>query len=357
MFKREPKIITVGGRDIKLEAKPKTFGGLFKRDRRVGAITSGPSEPGEGGQSNVSQSEQAQRYTPPRSATTVKTERPLGKSGFVESYIKKLGTKHKGLEEALGEQNIKGTMREFLRRMFFSALMVAVIIAVSIGLIFFKAGQSIPLSIILGAVMGYVVYRIALNSFLNYPINKSKKGEKGVERDILFAARDLIISLRSGMPLFNAIASVCTGYGDASKEFRKVIERAQLGMPLESSLDAALDDSKSPSFKRLMIQASVSVKAGADVVAALQTVLDDLSQERLIELRRYGQRLNAIAMFYMLFGVILPSMGLAVATILTTFISLFRVTPQLLYIAVIAIFFLQIVFLKLITSSRPVFAM
>ena len=37
---------------------------------------------------------------------------------------------------------------------------------------------------------------------------KSKGSAKSIERDILFAARDMIISLRSGMPLFNAITSI-----------------------------------------------------------------------------------------------------------------------------------------------------
>jgi hypothetical protein len=106
-----------------------------------------------------------------------------------------------------------------------------------------------------------------------------------------------------------------------------------------------------------MLQASVSIKTGADVVAALQSIIDELSQERIIEMRKYGQRFNAIAMFYMLFGIIFPSMGIAVITILTTFISIFTVTPTLLYAALAGIVFLQIIFLELIRSSRPVFTM
>ena len=89
-----------------------------------------------------------------------------------------------------------------------------------------------------------------------------------------------------------------------------------------------------------MLQAAVSIRAGADVVAALQSVIEQLSQERVIELRRYGQRLNAIAMFYMLFGIILPSMGIAVITILTTFIAIFTVNTTILEFAIVGIVFL-----------------
>lgn len=188
-------------------------------------------------------------------------------------------------------------------------------------------------------------------------MHRGKKASKLIDRDIIFASRDLIISLRSGMPLFNAITAISTGYGEASKEFAKIVQKVQLGMPLVDAIDEVIEQSKSPSFKRLMLQASVSIKSGADVVDALKSIIDELMQERSIELRRYGQKLNAVAMFYMLFGIIFPSMGIAVITILTTFVAIFTVDFTTLEAALVGIFFLQIVFLKLITSSRPTFAL
>ena len=177
-----------------------------------------------------------------------------------------------------------------------------------------------------------------------------------MEKDILFAARDLIIALRSGMPLFNALTSISSGYGEASKEFLKIIEKVQLGMPLEDAIDKTVLESKSPSFRKIMLQASVSIRVGADVISALQSAIDQLTQERTIEMRRYGQRLNAIAMFYMLFGIIVPSMGIAVITILTTFVPLITVNTTMLEFVLMGITFLQVVFLMMIRSSRPVFS-
>ena len=211
--------------------------------------------------------------------------------------------------------------------------------------------------IVLGGLLGIVSFYASFQTFLNFPMAKGKTSSKAIERDILFAARDMIISLRSGMPLFNAITSISSGYGEASKEFAKIIERVQLGIPLEDAIDQTVSASKSQSFRRLMLQAAVSIRAGADVVSALQSVIDQLSQERIIELRRYGQRLNAIAMFYMLFGIILPSMGIAVVTILTTFIAIFTINTTILEFAIVGIIFLQVIFLELITSSRPVFSL
>jgi flagellar protein FlaJ len=252
---------------------------------------------------------------------------------------------------------VKTSLYEFVRNMFVAAVAFGIVIAITVIILFQYLGLALLQSLIFGVLLGVVVFYASFQTFLNFPTHKTKSSTKNIERDILFAARDMIISLRSGMPLFNAITSISTGYGDASKEFAKIIERVQLGMPLEDAIDQTVSESKSQSFRRVMLQAAVSIRAGADVVGALQSVIDQLSQERIIELRRYGQRLNAIAMFYMLFGIILPSMGIAVITILTTFIAIFTVNDTILEFALVGIIFLQIVFLKMITSSRPVFTL
>lgn len=277
-------------------------------------------------------------------------------SGF-KTYLESIGAKKKGLEFALKEQGVKSSLYEFVRNMLIASLALGIVLGATFILFFQHINLSMQASIVLGGLLGLVVFYMSFQTFLNFPTQKSKGTSKNIERDILFAARDMIISLRSGMPLFNAITSISTGYGDASKEFAKIVERVQLGQPLEDAIDQTVSESKSPSFRKIMLQAAVSIRAGADVVSALQSVIDQLSQERIIELRRYGQRLNAIAMFYMLFGIILPSMGIAVITILTTFIAIFTVNTTVLEFALVGIIFLQIVFLELITSSRPVFTL
>ena len=274
--------------------------------------------------------------------------------------MQSLGSRRKGLEQAIRVQGIRESMYEFVQRMLITALMLAGLIGVAVFILLNKilvGDLSLYEALVLAILFGILTFYTSLNAFLNFPTQKSKTSARLIERDILFAARDLIISLRSGMPLFNAMASVSTGYGQASRQFAKIIERVQLGTPLEQAIDEQIEETGSLSFKRIMLQASVSIKAGADVIAALQSIIDQLSQERVIALRRYGQRLNALAMFYMLFGVILPSMGIAVATILTTFIAFFTIDSTVLAFVVVFILFLQIIFLKLITSSRPAFSM
>ncbi|MEM0147507.1 MAG: type II secretion system F family protein [Candidatus Micrarchaeaceae archaeon] len=337
MFSKKKKIITDNkGNIIELQPKP----GFFSR-KKLAAKSSATANDITAFQKEVS------------SEINTKTEKPTK----FRMYIESIGNKHKNIEVALRAQGMKESVYEFIKRMLIAAILMSAIIVIAMSLILINIGVEIAIALILSILMGVALFRVLFNGFLNFPTQKGKNNSKLVERDILFAARDMIISLRSGMPLYNAIMAVSTGYGEASKEFAKISQKAQIGVPLVDAIDQTIEESKSQSFKRLMLQASVSIKSGADVVASLQGVIDELTQERNIELRRYGQKLNALAMFYMLFGVILPSMGIAVITILTTFIAIFTVNLTVLEAALVGIIFLQVVFLQLIKSSRPSFTM
>ncbi|MGC8669556.1 MAG: type II secretion system F family protein [Candidatus Micrarchaeia archaeon] len=364
LFGKKKRTIKVGNEIIELEPKP----GLFSfRKPKAPNIPSSQSTVQQStmqynetsiGPSNAPQYQEA---IPNAQTAGQYQKQNVPQKGSKPSrfrlYLEGVGAKRKGLDLAVSEHHIKGTIYEFVKRMFYAALSSSILLAVIIFALFLDLKMSIPASALFAILLGFVIFKILFNMFLNYPTRRGIADSRNVERDILFAARDMIISLRSGMPLFDAIVSVSTGYGEASKEFARIVSRVQLGEPLEKAIDDAVAETKSVSFRRIMLQASVSIKAGADVVSALQSMIDQISQERIIELRRYGQRLNAIAMFYMLFGVILPSMGIAVVTILTTFISIISVTTVLLAFVLVFLLILQIIFLAMIRSSRPVFSM
>ncbi|MDE1827799.1 MAG: type II secretion system F family protein [Candidatus Micrarchaeota archaeon] len=290
---------------------------------------------------------------PPQKPAAQQAAAPGKKYSNFQIFIAKTAAMHKDLEISLREQGIRSTPYDFVKRMFKYAAATAIMVALVTSVAIYEVG----LSPIFGIILGVAIFYALFNKFIQYPIDRSKNVGTEVERDILFAMRDIVIGMRSGMPLFNAMTAVSTGYGAASREFAKVVEQVQLGLPIEQAIDEVSNKSTSKTFKRMMLQASVSIKSGADIVAALQSVLDEVAQERVIELRRYGQRLNALAMFYMLFGVIFPSMGIAIAAILTTFINIFTVDQTTLIAALVFIFFLQIVFLNIMRGSRPVYAM
>ncbi len=273
--------------------------------------------------------------------------------GPIAAYIKGVITSKKDLEMDLREVGIKKSPYEFVKTMMTYAIIITVVVVVALSILLLHFG--IP--VILAPLMGVAVYMMSFNRFMMYPSRRGRMVGKLVERDILFAARDVVIGMRSGMPLYNAMTAVSTGYGETSRQFGRIIEMVQLGLPIEQAMEEVSAKSESSTFKRLMLQASTSIKAGVDVTDAIQGVVDEVMQERVIDLRRYGQKLNALAMFYMLFGVIFPSMGIAVATIMSTFINIFPITYVVLIIGLIFIAFVQIVLLSIMKSSRPIFVM
>ncbi len=259
------------------------------------------------------------------------------------------------LAPALVEIGMKVTPEQYMAISMNKARIAASVILVGgiIAVFVLKLETVFALFAVAGAAAAYFV---GYQMLISYPMRRTKSIGNDVEKDVLFAARDMIVSMRSGVPLFNAMATVSVGYGAASREFEKIIDRVQLGMPMDQAIDEVSEKSRSATFKKLMLQASTSIKVGSDVIGSIQEVINDVSQERVIELRRYGQRLNAIAMFYMLFGVIFPSMGIAVAAIMSTFISIFTIDNNTLIMAVLGLAFLQFVFLRMVSSSRPSFA-
>lgn len=285
------------------------------------------------------------------------TEEKGSKRGSFSNYIDKTATKKKNLEAALRDLNIKKSPHDFVKSAIIYTILITVAVVAALGIVLYELILDIAIAAVLAGTLGFAVYTVMFNNFLNYPFTKSKQVGKQIDRDILFASRDIVISMRSGMPLFNAMTAVSTGYGAASREFAKIIDLIELNVPIEQAIEEVSSKSQSNTFRRVMLQASVSVKAGVDVTQALQDVVEEITQERVIELRRYGQKLNALAMFYMLFGIIFPSMGIAVAAILTTFISIFTIDATTLVFGLVGIAMLQIIFINMIKGSRPVFAM
>ena len=86
-------------------------------------------------------------------------------------------------------------------------------------------------------------------------------------------------------------------------------------------------------------------------------MLNQVSQEQIIELKAYGQKLNPLVMFYMIFGVIMPSLGVAFLIILLSFVGTGLAGYGVGIMAGIFFFvtIVQFMFLTVVENSRPSF--
>ncbi|MEM5801878.1 MAG: type II secretion system F family protein [Candidatus Aenigmatarchaeota archaeon] len=118
--------------------------------------------------------------------------------------------------------------------------------------------------------------------------------------------RDLIESLRSGMPLHKAIqAASKLNYGKLSKEIKKMSNQISWGMPLPKVLEQFSDRVKSS--KRLFTITKIineSYLSGGDIVASFEsmadnaTILDEVEKERKSMLNQYVVLMYIISLLF-----------------------------------------------------------
>jgi len=88
------------------------------------------------------------------------------------------------------------------------------------------------------------------------------------------------------------------------------------------------------------------------VSKALNTIISQIVRERQIMVKEYGRKLNPLSMFYMMIAVIVPSLGVAMLVIFSSFIG-FKLDLAVLMIIVGLVGFIQFMFLAIMRSSRP----
>jgi pilus assembly protein TadC len=176
--------------------------------------------------------------------------------------------------------------------------------------------------------------------------------EREIDRDVLFAGRFLLVKLNAGKPLINSIIDASNSYGVASEFFKEIVEDIELGTPMEEALIDAYRNTPSKKFRKILFQINNALKIGVDVTAALEAILDEISQEQLIEIQRYGKKLSSLTMFYMLLAIVAPSLGITLFSIVASIISL-TMDLQSFMMVLFFIIVIQIIFLSVFKSIRP----
>jgi flagellar protein FlaJ len=197
-----------------------------------------------------------------------------------------------------------------------------------------------------------IFYVYLLYFFFNYPTSRIFKFRKAVSRELVFAGRFLIIELESGLPVYDAFVHVSANYRNVGKYFQNIVHKASLGTDLETAIEQEAEIVPSQDLKKILWQVLNSIKTGADISDALNTVLDQLVREQQVEVEEYGRKLSPMAMFYMIFAVILPSLGMTMFMVLATFIG-FKLDLISLVVIAAVLGFVQFLFLASIKSARP----
>jgi len=179
-----------------------------------------------------------------------------------------------------------------------------------------------------------------------------KKREREINKEVLFAGRYLLVKLYAGRPLLNALLETSKSHGVAAKYIKEIVDDTETGSSVEKALENAMLYSPSEKFKKILFQINNALKLGIDVTGPLESVIEEITNEQEIEIKKYGRKLNTIVIFYMLGAIVMPSIGMAMFIVISSFINL-SVTLREFFVVVFFIALIQLVFVSMFRSIRP----
>jgi len=235
-------------------------------------------------------------------------------------------------------------VNDAIKNAFITALMITILSS------FLILQNKLPL-ILIGLIF-VISYVLVFSLMLKRADVAIKQREREIDRDVLFAGRFLLVKLNSGKPLINAIFEASQSYGVAGEYFGEIVEDIKIGTPLEDALEKAYKTTPSKKFRKILFQINTALKIGVDVTASVEAILEEISQEQLIEIQRYGKKLNSIIMFYLLAAIVVPSLGITLFSIIASMISL-KIDLTMFLIILFFLTIIQIIFISIIKGVRP----
>ena len=226
---------------------------------------------------------------------------------------------------------------------------IGVLIFTAIGFLMYKVDliYLIPL---------WPLYYIAMLSYNNtYLSILVKRRQRSIDFEIIYLLRYIIVSAKSGLPLYDSLVHAAGKYGAAGDVMSKVVKKAALGKTLSQALIDVAQNTPSAYMERVLIQLSNSLSSGSDISDSLTSLLNQISEEEMIQLKSYGRRLTPFTMFYMIFGIIVPSIGVVLSVVMLSIMggSGFKLNGSMLALIVIILTVVQYLFLGMIKQGRP----
>jgi len=201
-------------------------------------------------------------------------------------------------------------------------------------------------------LFGPLVFAMMFYSSMFKPKIKAKRKARLVEQELPNALRHLLIEVRSGIPLYQGLVAVSEGYGAVSVELKKIVRDINAGKSETEAIEDSILMNPSLSYRRSFWQLLNAMKTGTDIEKPLGNIVDDIIKEQLISIKSYGQELNPWTLMYMMFAVIMPSLGITFMIILSTFTGT-GLSPELLASILVGLILFQMIFMNLIKTKRP----
>lgn len=244
--------------------------------------------------------------------------------------------------------HMRETPKQFVKKAILFSFSAAIAVTFFTFVILEKQMSSLSILPLLFILVSAFVFLFMLQT----PKVYIRKREREINKEVLFAGRYLLVKLESGTPLFNALIDASKSYGISGKYFKEIVDDINTGTPIEEALEKARKYNASRNFRLILWQIITSLKTGAEVADSLRKTLSQITQEEIIEIKEYGKKLNSLVMFYMIIACVMPSLGVTMIVVISSFmdldIGMSHLFTVLFFLAVI-----QFLFISLIKSARP----
>ncbi len=189
--------------------------------------------------------------------------------------------------------------------------------------------------------------------FVIYPYVLVRKCVESLDRDLVYAIKDMLIQISSGVSLFEALKSVSNSeHGLVSQEFKRVVDDINAGEAQDAALEKLALRTESEFMKKAIWQIVIALRSGASLQGTLKNLVDNLRQFQSSKVKAYTQEMNLWILLYLLIAVAIPSLGATLITILSSFGTTKVREPVFLALLLIC-FFAEYVIIKYVKLSRP----
>ena len=256
-----------------------------------------------------------------------------------------------GLKLELAQAEISLAEREYIGIVIFSSLFMSLMTFLPLLIVSMAVSPEKGAAVSLSASL--FLFLVTFMYLKKYPKLIVTKKVKDLERNLLYALRHIYVQVKAGVPVFDCLVSVATkNYGYASIEFKKAIDQVSSGVSIETALEELALNNPSLYFRRSVWQISNGLKAGSDIGSILKNIIENISSEQKIGIRRYGSQLNPLTLVYMMIAVIMPSLGVTFLIVLSAFSGL-SVGQNMFWAILVFLIVFQFMFLGIIRSRRP----
>lgn len=257
-----------------------------------------------------------------------------------------------GLGLTLEQANMKIEKIEYLSLALFSAAFMSIMVFGCMLVVSLYMPNAV-MGLMISVGVGFLMFFVVIVYLLAYPRMHVRRRVNEMERNLLYGLKHILIQIKSGVPLFDSFISLSKcGYGGLSDEFVELVKEVEMGSSMEVEIEKLAIRNPSSYLRRALWQLSNGMKAGSDISTVLQSIIENITKEQGLALRRYGSQLNPLTLVYMMVAVIIPALGITMLIVLSSFSGM-EISETLLLGIFFALSFLQFMYMGLIKSKRP----